>query len=146
MIPEMRCTIKNRLCLLALLGIFFGLTGAAAPTVNYTGHYELAETNGDRSFSLDIMQTASGADLSFSTAMADGSGAAPDGDGKGRVDASGVLLFTFKDSFDNEGTGSLQASKGGYLLKMNVSKVVEPRPLRFYGNVLVKKTANKPAP
>jgi len=137
---------RNVLALTAILGALFGTIEAGAETVNDTGHYELADANANRSFSLDITQTGTGADISFSAAMADGSGAAPDGDGKGKMDQAGVLTFTFKDSFDNEGTGILIRGKDGYHLKMNVTKVVEPRPLRFYGDVLLKKTADKPSP
>ena len=127
----------------AFFVMLFGATWAAPPAVDYTGHYELADAKADRSFSLDVQQTGAKADLSFSAAMADGSGPAPDGDGKGQVQA-GVLSFTFKDSFDNEGAGTLEAAKDGYHLKMKVTKVIEPRPLRFYGDVLLQKTSNKP--
>ncbi len=120
--------------------------GAAPSAPNFTGHYELANANSDRSFSLDVQQTVSKADFSFSAAMADGSGAAPNGDGTGKVDAKGVLIFTFKDSFDNEGSGTLTKTKSGYLLTLDAVKVQEPRPLRFYGEVHLRKTADKPQP
>ena len=72
---------------------------------------------------------------------------APDGDAKGKMDSSGHLLtFTFKDSFDNKGSGTLEFKKDGYHLKLTATKVVEPRPLRFYGEVLLKKTSDKPSP
>lgn len=125
-----------------------GNTSFSAPTSlsasSFSGHYELADEKADRSFSLDVTQTGSSADLFFSAAMADGSGAAPDGDGHGKIDAGGVLSFTFKDSFDNEGSGTFESKKDGYHLHLNVTKVIEPRPLRFYGDVLLKKTSSKP--
>lgn len=136
-----------RAILMALFGMLVGgMSWADAPLVNYTGHYELADAKADRAFSLDITQTGAKADLSFSAAMADGSGAAPDGDGKGQLDKTGVLSFTFKDSFDNEGAGTLEHKKDGYHLTLTTTKVVEPRPLRFYGDVLLKKIADKPSP
>ncbi len=125
------------------------LTSAAradAPKVDFTGHYELADAKADRAFSLDVTQTGLKADLSFSAAMADGSGAAPDGDGSGQVDKTGVLHFTFTDSFENEGSGTLERDKNGFHLTLDATKVVEPRPLRFYGDVLLKKTSSKPSP
>jgi len=125
----------------ALSGTLFG---HASPTeTNYTGHYELANVKADRTFSLEVKQTGSRADISFSTAMADGSGAAPDGTGKGEVE-DGVLSFAFKDSFNNEGTCTLESKNDGYHLSMTVIKVVDPSPFHFYGNILLKKTANKP--
>jgi len=73
--------------------------------------------------------------------MADGSGAAPDAEGDGKIE-NGVLSFKFKDSFDNEGRCKLQPSRGGYLLDMVVTKVAEPSPLHFYGTLLLKKTSD----
>jgi len=116
---------------------------AASAETNYTGHYELADIKSDRSFSLEVKQNDTKALVSFSAAMTDGSGAAPDADGKGRVD-NGVLTFNFKDSFDNEGTCTLAPAKGGYHLCITVSKVVDSGPFHFYGDILLKKTSNKP--
>ena len=123
----------------------FGLIGARADAVNYTGHYELADAKADYSFSLDVTQTGSGVLLTFLAGMADGSGAAPDGGGEGKVDANGALKFTFKDSFDNAGSGTLVLAKDGYHLKLDPTTVADSRALRFYGDVLLKKTADKPA-
>jgi hypothetical protein len=144
-------TAKSRwssaLLFTGILSLFLGvLFEARAEAIDYTGHYELTNANADSVFALDITQTGSKADLSFSASMVDGSGAAPDGDGKGVVDKAGVLTFKFKDSFDNEGTGTLVLGKDGYHLKMDATTVVEPRSLRFYGDILLKKTANKPSP
>jgi len=135
--------------LLVGLILWAGLACAvAAPPVapNFTGHYELAAAHSDRSFSLDVTQTGSKADLSFSASMNDGSGAAPDGEGKGEVNAAGMLKFKFTDSFGNAGTGTLEMAKGGCRLKMDVATVAESRALRFYGDVMLKKTSNKPSP
>jgi hypothetical protein len=137
---------------LARLGLLLALFSAlppphlpaAGPTPDFTGHYELADAKADRSFSLDVQQTGSQAEISFSAAMADGSGAAPDGDGKGQINPAGGLTFTFKDSFENEGSGTLEITKTGFLLKLNATKVAEPRPLRFYGDVLLTRTSKKP--
>jgi hypothetical protein len=135
--------LRTALALLAA-ALFGALSGHAASTeTNYNGRYELADAKAARTFSLVVKQTGSRADISFSAAMADGSGAAPDGTGKGRVE-NGVLSFDFKDSFDNEGTCTLESGQDGYHLSMTVTKVVDPGPFHFYGNVLLKKTSNKP--
>jgi len=123
-----------------LVGMLF--VHASATETNYNGHYELADAKAARTFSLDVKQTGSRANISFSAAMADGSGAAPDGEGKGHVEDC-VLSFTFKDSFNNEGTCTLEFKKRVYHLSMTVIKVVDPSPFHFYGNVLLKKTLNK---
>jgi hypothetical protein len=126
---------------LAALMLFFATPGrAAATTANYAGHYELIDAKAGRAFTLDVKQTdPSRADVSFSAAMGDGSGSAPDGWGKGRIE-DGVLSFKFTDSFNNEGTCTLASAKHGYALNMVVIKVVDPRPFHFYGTVLLKKT------
>ena len=50
--------------------------------------------------------TGDSAELEFSAGSADGSGAAPDGSGKGQLNEKGELEFTFDDSFGNKGTGA----------------------------------------
>ena len=138
--------MKKSLLLALALAFLSGTAGHAGtpPALDsLTGHYELTDKKIDRAFSLDITQTGSSASISFSAAMADGSGAAPDGDGQGTVSPTGVLTFTFKDSFENEGTGTFEWKKDGYHLHLTVTKVVEPRPLRFYGNLLLKRLSNK---
>jgi hypothetical protein len=135
-----------RLILLSFLVLWAGVAGArAVDSGSFTGHYEPAVAGADLVFALDISQTGSQADVSFSASMTDGSGAAPEAEGKGRVDAAGVLKFTFKDSFDNEGTGTLVQRPDGYHLHLDVSKVVDPRPTRFYGDIVLKKLSDKPA-
>jgi hypothetical protein len=128
-----------------IVAVLFGtLSGRASATeTNYNGHYELVDAKAARIFTLDVRQTGSRADVSFSAAMADGSGAAPDGTGKGRVE-DGVLSFAFKDSFNNEGTCTFESRNDGYHLSMTVTKVVDPGPLHFYGTVLLKKISDKP--
>jgi hypothetical protein len=121
------------------------MTGAWADAVNYTGHYELADAKAGYSFSLDITQTGSGFQLTFLAAMADGSGAAPDGGGQGKVDTDGTLKFTFKDSFDNAGSGTLIFAKDGYHLSLDPTTVADSRALPLYADALLKKTADKPA-
>lgn len=132
-------------CLAAIVTSFLSslATPSAAADMNYNGHYEIADPKAVRTFSLEVKQTGSRAAVTFSAAMADGSGAAPDAEGKGHVE-NGVLSFDFKDSFDNKGTCSLESKKDGYHLSMTVLKVVDPSPFHFYGNVLLKKTSNKP--
>jgi hypothetical protein len=134
----------HRLLFLTLSCALLGLTGARADAVNYTGHYELADAKAGYSFSLDVTQTGPGFELTFLAGMADGSGAAPDGGGQGKIDADGALKFTFKDSFDNEGSGTLVWDKDGYHLSLDPTTVTDSRALRLYGDAVLKKTADKP--
>jgi hypothetical protein len=120
---------------------------STTPDVNYNGHYEMVDLKAARVFSLKVKQTKHDADVTFSAAMADGSGPAPDGAGKGRIE-KGVLSFKFKDSFNNEGTCTLQPSLGAtpglYQLSITVTKAVDPSPFHFYGSVLLKKAPDRP--
>ena len=127
---------------IAALLLLVTIPGHADSTVaSFVGHYELADTKAGRDFILDVKQTdPHRAEISFSAAMEDGSGSAPDGEGKGKIE-DGVLSCKFTDSFDNEGTCTLALAKHGYELDMIIIKVVDPRPFHFYGNVLLKKTA-----
>jgi hypothetical protein len=135
------CALRMAIVVAALFGALFG--HASSTETNYNGRYELSDAKAGRTFSLEVAQTGARAKIAFSAAMADGSGPAPDGAGKGRVE-DGVLSFTFKDSFNNEGTCTLESRKDGYHLNMTVTKVVETSPFHFYGNVLLKKISDKP--
>jgi hypothetical protein len=124
-----------------LLALIF-CSHASAKEPDYTGHYELADPKASHVFSLDIKQKDDRATISFSASMADGSGAAPDAEGKGEVE-DGVLSFKFKDSFDNEGTATLEYKKSVYHLVMAVTKVVDTGALHFYGTMIMKQTKSK---
>lgn len=128
------------LLVLALLGLVS--IQAPADEKNFNGHYELDAVKPDRSFSLDVKQKDDHATISFSAAMNDGSGSAPDATGQGDVD-DGVLSFKFKDSFNNEGTGTLTFKSHAYQLSLTVTKVVDPGPFHFYGSMPLKMTSKK---
>jgi hypothetical protein len=129
-----------------LAGLFAVPASAApAPKPDFNGSYELAGKRTDRVFSLVVQLNGRRAKISFSASMADGSGAAPDAEGSGKI-VDGALSFKFKDSFDNEGTCKLQflPATDLYQLDMVVTKVVEPSPLHFYGTLQLKKTSDRP--
>jgi len=111
---------------------------------NFSGSYALAGKRTDRVFILEVQARGKRANISFSAAMADGNGAAPDADGTGKIE-DGVLSFKFKDSFDNEGTCKLQflPATGLYQLDMVITKVADSSPLHFYGTLQLKKTADR---
>ena len=133
--------------LVLLTSLMTALPACAAappPKPHFDGSYELAGNRTDRVFSLAVQLDGRRAKINFSASMADGSGAAPDAEGTGKVE-DGVLNFKFKDSFDNEGTCKLHIVPGSelYQLEMVVTKVVEPSPLHFYGTLQLKKTSDQ---
>ncbi|HEX4141742.1 MAG TPA: hypothetical protein VHY09_15445 [Candidatus Methylacidiphilales bacterium] len=134
--------------IVVFLAGFFSAAPASAETTAkpyFNGNYALAGKRTDRVFSLEVQVNGRRAKISFSAAMVDASGAAPDGEGEGKIE-DGVLSFKFKDTFDNEGTCKLRLLPGSaiYQLEMVVTKVVEPSPLHFYGTLQLKKTSDQP--
>lgn len=119
------------------------LTRAAEPTAtSFTGHYEIVKSP-KTAFSLDVLQKGKSATIAFSASHMDGSGAAPDGDGEGQLNAKGELKFTWSDSFENAGTAILRRQGKSYVLSMEPTKVVETRALVFYGDIVLKRTSTK---
>jgi hypothetical protein len=127
--------------------LFLGLTlavRAADPVAgDFTGHYELAKKT-NSPFALDVQQSGKSAKTSFSAGNADGSGAAPDGDGEGAINAKGELAFKWTDTFDNAGTGTLRREGKLYHLSLKPTKVTDPRAVGFYGEITLKQLSKKP--
>lgn len=126
--------------LVALVG---QVLAAPVGTGDFTGHYELTK-NGPKAFALDVTQKGRSAEVSFSAANEDGSGAAPDGDGQGQLNARGELQFKFTDSFENTGTAVLRRNGKTFQLSMQMDNVAEPRTLVHYGTLTLKRTSAKP--
>ncbi len=105
---------------------------------DFTGRYERV---GDAKtvFLLHVRQTGERAEIDFSAGRADGSGAAPDGTGSGKLNEKDELAFTFQDSFGNKGTGLLAKTKTGFQLTLNAETVAEPRAVKFYGVIVLKR-------
>jgi hypothetical protein len=134
----------KRLLVLALLAITATAVRAADPAAeSLTGHYELAKKS-NALLSFDVLQKGRSATTSFSAAHADGSGAAPDGDGEGALNSRGELEFKWTDTFDNAGTGTLRHDGKLYHLTLKTTKVADPRATVFYGEITLKRTSTKP--
>lgn len=82
--------------------------------------------------------------LEFSFGYLDGHGAAPDGNGTGKLDAHGVLSFQFEDSFSNRGRGTFRTDHNGHWLLIQIDQVEEPRCLAFYGKVRMARQGKNP--
>src|ERR1700683_1534710 len=119
------------------------LAHASDVPVNYTGHYELVDNHPERVFTFDMSQNGSRVHVTFCAAVLNGPGAKPTGEGGGRVNDRGVLDFTFKDNFANEGAATFEPANNGYRVEMRVTRFVDPAPLHFYGVLIMKKTSDK---
>jgi hypothetical protein len=116
----------------------------AADSPGWAGQYHDEKFLGGRAvFQLSIEQSGSKTQVSFDAAWADGHGAAPEAEGPATVSGN-TLTFTFKDTFENSGTGTITRSGNDILVTINPTHVVEPRCLGFYGkNMRLKRVAKK---
>lgn len=116
----------------------------AADSPGWAGQYRDEKFLGGRAvFQLSIEQSGSAMQVSFDAAWADGHGAAPEAEGPAKVSGN-TLTFTFKDTFENSGTGTIARAGNDILVSINPTHVVEPRCLAFYGkNMRLKHVAKK---
>ena len=133
----------KHLLVLTLLVIAFAARAADPSADSLTGHYELAKKS-KSPLSFDVLQKGKTATTSFSAGNADGSGAAPDGDGAGTLNAKGELEFKWTDTFDNAGTGAFRRDGKLYHLSLKATKVADPRAVALYGELTLKRTSTKP--
>jgi len=125
------------------LALTFAARAADPVADSLTGHYELAKKS-KSPLSFDVLQKGQSATTSFSAGNADGSGAAPDGDGQGTLNSKGELEFKWTDTFDNVGTGTFRRDGKLYHLSLKPTKVADPRAVAFYGEITLKRTSTKP--
>ena len=133
----------KRFLILAFLAIVTIVRAADPAADSLTGHYELAKKS-KSPLSFDLLQKGKSATTSFSAGNADGSGAAPDGDGEGTLNAKGELEFKWTDTFDNGGTGTFRRDGKLYHLSLKPTKVADPRAVVFYGEITLRRTSTKP--
>ena len=109
------------------------LAGAGS---DLTGSF-VHESGSDRDAVAISLTVEAGADSKFSLSLMaahpDAHGAAPDGNGEGRIDRDEVLRFTYEDSFSNKGNGTFRHTKKGYLLSIQIDHVEDSRCVEFYG-------------
>ncbi|MEY2576858.1 MAG: hypothetical protein QOF80_2345 [Verrucomicrobiota bacterium] len=120
------------------------LTVRAADSSGWAGQYRAEKfLSGRAVFQLSIEQSGNKMQVSFDAAWADGHGAAPEAEGPATVSGN-TVTFTFKDTFDNSGTGTITRAGNDIIVSINPTHVVEPRCLGFYGkNMRLKRVAKK---
>jgi hypothetical protein len=116
----------------------------AAASETWAGQYTDKKFLGGRAvFQLTIEQSGSAMQVSFDAAWVDAHGAAPEAEGPAKISGN-TVTFTFKDTFENSGTGTITRVGDDILVTINPTHVVEPRCLAFYGkNMRLKRTAKK---
>jgi FlaG/FlaF family flagellin (archaellin) len=116
---------------------------AAAPA-SFAG--EWADKNylkGKGVFQLSLEQKDSDVSVFFSAAHNDGSGAAPEANGKGKATGKGMVEFTWEDSFKNSGTGTIKRAGNEVVVSLKPTHVIDSRCLEFYGDNIRLKPAGK---
>ena len=117
--------------ILFLAAASFAVEAANSP--GWAGQYRDEKFLGGRAvFQLSIEQSGDKMQVSFDAAWADGHGAAPEAEGPATVSGN-TLTFTFKDTFENSGTGTITRTGNDILVSINPTHVIEPRCLAFYG-------------
>jgi hypothetical protein len=123
-----------------VLLVGFGVA-RAAESPGWAGQYSDQKFLGNRAvFQLTIEQSGSKMQVSFDAAWVDAHGAAPEAEGPAKASGN-TLTFTFKDSFDNSGSGTITRAGNDIVVTINPTHVVEPRCLAFYGKNMRLKRA-----
>ncbi|HEY6071571.1 MAG TPA: hypothetical protein VIU85_09375 [Chthoniobacterales bacterium] len=128
---------------LFLFGIAFLFSVSVASAENFAGEYaDKSYLKGTSVFQLSLEQSGNDVSVFFSAAHTDGSGTAPEADGKGKT-AGDKVQFTWSDSFNNSGTGTIKKSGSDVIVSIKTSKVADSRCLEFYGANIRLKPAGK---
>jgi hypothetical protein len=125
-----------------VLGATTSNTFSAEP--NWAGEYaDKKFLNGQAVFQMSIEQSGNAIQISFDAAQIDAHGAAPEGQGPGRIISKDALEFKWEDSFKNSGTGRITRAGEDIIVSMKTTRVVDSRCLVFYGQKMQLKRVKK---
>src|SRR3954451_8228171 len=103
------------------------LTANAADSSGWAGQYrDNKYLSGRAVFQLSIEQSGSAMQVSFDAAWVDAHGAAPEAQGPAKISGN-ILTFTFKDTFENSGTGTITRAGNDIVVSINTTHVAEAR-------------------
>jgi hypothetical protein len=136
--------MKRRI-VLPLLAIAVVVTAIAAESPNFTGEY--ADKNflgGQATFQMSLEQSGTTVSVWFSAGYNDGHSIQPVADGTGRASPKGIVEFTFKDSSNNVGTGTITRAGDDIIVSLKTTRVADSRCLELYRqNMRLKKVGKK---
>lgn len=121
---------------------FSPFTATASPPANFAGEWAERNFHGNSVFQLSLEQKGNDISVFFSANHKDGSGAAPEADGKGKVSGDRVQ-FAWSDSFNNSGTGTIRRAGADIIISIKTGRVADSRCLAFYGDNIRLKPAGK---
>ena len=124
----------------ALCLIVARVVSSAAKDSNWTGNYtDKKYLNGQAVFQLNILQEGETISVDFDAVYNDGHGCAPQGSGPAKAVDKNTLKFTFTDSSNNAGSGTIKRAGDGVILSIKATRVADPRCVVFYGeNIRLK--------
>ncbi len=109
------------------------LAALSAKETDWSGNYtDKKYLNGEAVFQLNILQEGTILSVDFDVAYNDGHGCAPQTNGPAKVAAKDTLKFTFTDSSNNSGTGTIKRVGDGVIISLKTTRVADPRCVIFY--------------
>ena len=125
--------------------VFFSLFLASflsAKEAGWSGNYtDKNYLNGQAVFQLNILEEGGRITVDFDAVYNDGHGCAPEGNGPAKVGDKNTLSFTFTDTSNNSGRGTIKRSGDGVIISIKPTKVADPRCVVFYSDNIHLKPA-----
>ena len=130
---------KSALVIVATIG-----TVVATAPAKFDGEFvDKKFLNGQGVFQFSMHQIGNALEIAFDAAYSDGHGATPDATGAGRVNGN-TAQFTWKDSFGNTGTGTINLAGDDIVVSMKTVHVANSSCLVFYRqNMKLKRIGKK---
>jgi len=92
-------------------------------------------------FQLNILQEGGRITVDFDAVYNDGHGCAPEGNGPATIANKDTLKFTFTDTSNNSGNGTIKRVSDGVVISIKPTKVADPRCVVFYSDNIHLKPA-----
>jgi hypothetical protein len=83
--------------------------------------------DGQTVFQLNVLQEGEAITVDFDAVYNDGHGCAPQGNGPGKIVDENTLPFTFTDTANNAGTGTIKRLGDGVIISIKPTRVADPR-------------------
>jgi len=138
----MRQLQMNRRGVLGALIVWFSAVAVSANAQNFAGEYaDRKFLNGRAVFQMSLEQSDNALSVWFSAGYNDGHGCSADAQGTGKTAGKGAVEFTFRDSSNNSGTGTLTRAGEDFAVALKLTHVGDARCQEFYRqNIRLKRT------
>src|SRR5438128_2695762 len=133
----MKCVIVPLSCILIVIA-----SAIAAQPTNFAGEYvDRNFLNGRAVFQMSLEQSGNALSVWFSAGYNDGHGCSVDAQGTGKTAGKGAVEFTFRDSSNNSGTGTLTRAGEDLAVALKLTHVGDARCQELYRqNIRLKRT------